>query len=282
MKYIKILIISMLVLSLTGCDNSTKTSDKLQISVAIEPLRYFADRIFEDTVEVTTMIPQNASPENYEITTKQMMEFTDSDIYFSLNLPSETNSILEVVGENTEVVDLQEIVSEDLEILKLGESYDPHIWMSISRSKAIINTMLEEVIDLNSDNEDLYRNNAKILLAELDSLNNEINNSLKDVTNRYFIVYHPSLQYFANEYNLEMVSIELEGKEASANRIVEIIDFAKENNIKVVFYQAEIDSSQAESKAYEIGGQTVMVNPLAYDYLENYKNMSELIKDNMK
>jgi len=25
-----------------------------------------------------------------------------------------------------------------------------------------------------------------------------------------------------------------------------------------------------------------MVNPLAYDYLENYKNMSELIKDNMK
>jgi zinc transport system substrate-binding protein len=282
MKLFRIVIVSVLLLSLTGCNSNTEESDKIKISVAIEPLRYFAERIVEDNVEVITMIPQNASPENYEITTKQMMDFKDSNIYFTLELPSEKNSILEVTNENTKIVNLSEIVNDKYEPLKIGSDNDPHIWMSIARSKIIIGEILNSVIELNNDNEELYRKNAADLIADLDSLDMEIMESLNGVKNRSFIVYHPSLQYFADEYDLNMIAIQDEGKEASAIQIVNIIDFAKDNNIKVVFYQAEIDSSQAESIAEEIDGKTVMVNPLAYDYIDNYKKMSKLIKDNMK
>jgi zinc transport system substrate-binding protein len=282
MKFIRIIIVGVLILSLTGCNSFTEESDKIKITVAIEPLRYFAERIVEDNIEVITMIPQNASPENYEITTKQMMDFKNSEIYFTLELPSENNSILEVTAENTKIVNLAEIVSDKYKPLKIGNDNDPHILMSISRSKIIIDEILNNVIEINKDNEELYRKNAADLISDLDNLDIEIVESLNGVKNRSFIVYHPSLQYFANEYDLNMVAIQDEGKEASAIQIVNIIDFAKDNNIKVVFYQAEIDSSQAESIAEEIDGKTVMVNPLAYDYIDNYKKMSKLIKDNMK
>ena len=54
----------------------------------------------------------------------------------------------------------------------------------------------------------------------------------------------------------------------------EIIDFAKKNNIKVIFHQAEIDSAQAETIAKEIDGKTTMLTPLSENYI---KSMRELI-----
>ncbi len=47
--------------------------------------------------------------------------------------------------------------------------------------------------------------------------------------------------------------------------------FAKKNNIKVIFHQAEIDSEQAETIAKEIGGITTMLTPLSEDYIESMK-----------
>jgi zinc transport system substrate-binding protein len=41
-----------------------------------------------------------------------------------------------------------------------------------------------------------------------------------------------------------------------------MIDLAREENIRAIFYQEEIDSSQSEAFAEELGGQTVQLAPL--------------------
>ena len=282
MKILKIMLVFIMITGMTACSGKQAGEDKTKISVAIEPLRYFADRITAGRMDIITMIPQNASPENYEISSQQMIDFSDSAIYFSLDLPAERNSILDVVADGTEVVDLQAAVSMEYPLLKLGNSVDPHIWMSVSRAETILRTMTDEICLLDPANEESYRENSLSLIADLDGLDAYVDDSLSGLGNRYFIVYHPSLQYFADEYDLDMIAIQQEGKEASAGRLTEIIDFARENKIRAVFYQAEIDSSQAESIAAEIGGETVMVNPLAYDYIENFRKMAEVIKGNME
>jgi zinc transport system substrate-binding protein len=75
-----------------------------------------------------------------------------------------------------------------------------------------------------------------------------------------------------------MVTIEEDGKEATAVRIQNVVDFAKENNIKVVFYQEEFDSSQAKIIAQEIGGEVVEVAPLSGDYIENMNEIKNKFK----
>ena len=53
------------------------------------------------------------------------------------------------------------------------------------------------------------------------------------------LVFHPSFQYFANYFGLNMFALEEHGKEATAKSLANMVDFAKNHNIKAVFYQAE-------------------------------------------
>ena len=74
-----------------------------------------------------------------------------------------------------------------------------------------------------------------------------------------------------------MHALEDEGSEATALDMAAMVDFAKERNIRVIFYQAETDSRQAEAFAAEIGGRAVMLSPLAEKYVENLEVMAEAI-----
>ncbi|NLL68249.1 MAG: ABC transporter substrate-binding protein, partial [Clostridiaceae bacterium] len=61
-----------------------------------------------------------------------------------------------------------------------------------------------------------------------------------------------------------------------------MIDLAKKENIKVIFYQEEIDSRQSEAFAEEIGGKTMQLAPLAADYIGNLKKMAETMAEVMQ
>ena len=113
-------------------------------------------------------------------------------------------------------------------------------------------------------------------------MDKQIKNALEGVKDRKFIVFHPAFGYLADDYDLQMYALEENGKEATPQRLQEMVDLAKEENIKAVFYQAEISSKQAESFAEEIGGKTVQLAPLAPDYIENLKNMVTLISEVMQ
>jgi zinc transport system substrate-binding protein len=102
------------------------------------------------------------------------------------------------------------------------------------------------------------------------------------VKNKQFVVYHPAFGYFADDYGLTMVALEEEGKEATPQHLQDVIDFAKSENIKVIFYQAEIDSSQSAAFAEELGGKTMELSPLSGDYIENLKAMAGLMAEVMQ
>ena len=55
-----------------------------------------------------------------------------------------------------------------------------------------------------------------------------------------------------------------------------MIDYAKDNDIKVVFYQKEFDNNQAKTIAAEIGGEVMELEPLAPNYLENLEKLKEV------
>ncbi|MGM0500757.1 MAG: metal ABC transporter solute-binding protein, Zn/Mn family, partial [Bacillota bacterium] len=75
-------------------------------------------------------------------------------------------------------------------------------------------------------------------------------------------------------YGLEMMAIEAAGKEPGPRHLQEIIESARKQGIKNVFYQAEIDSTKTRAVAEELGGETVKLNPLAQNYIENLKIMA--------
>ena len=146
----------------------------------------------------------------------------------------------------------------------------------------MVNLTAQELSRIDPANSATYAANAARYIARIEAADQEIQASFKTLWNRMFIVYHPAFGYFAEEYNLTMVALEEEGKEATAAHLQEMIDLAKEENIKVIFYQEEIDSSQSEAYAEEIGGKTAGLEPLAANYTENLKKMAVVMAEAME
>lgn len=269
-----IIVISMLFISFKKENGDSKEI----ISVAIVPEIEFVKAVAGDDFEIVTMVPPGASPENYEPTPLEKEKFEKSKIYFSMGVPTEENNILPNISENTKLVKLDEEVRkyyEDLTFENGGR--DPHIWLSPKRVQVMMTKIAESLSELKPENKEKYEENANKYIEELENVSSEINEILKNKENKKFVVYHPAFAYLADEFGLEMYALEEEGKEATAQSLQEKIDLAKEEGIKYIFYQAEIDSTQARAYAEEIGGQTMMLSPLAENYIENLKEMVNLL-----
>ncbi len=292
-KIILIIMSGILVLSLlVACQAKSNQSNKLQVAVSIVPQETFVKAVAGELVDVVTLIPPGSSPANYQPTPKQMTELSESSVYFSVGVPTEkTNIIPNILDLNKEikVVALADIVDniyparyfEDEHLHEEEHSHegrDPHIWMSPKRVIIMVEAIRDELVALDPENKAIYEENADTYINTLKTTDKEIQATMEKLENKTFIIMHPSMGYFADDYELEMVAIEEDGKETTAMRLQKVIEFAKEENIKVIFYQAEFDNQQAETLASEIDGETLELKPLASNYIENLIKINEVFR----
>lgn len=92
-----------------------------------------------------------------------------------------------------------------------------------------------------------------------------------------FVVWHPSLSYFARDYGLRQISLSPEGKEASVNMMQTAVDSARASGAEILFFQKEIDSRQAETANEQIGATLVNINPLSYNWNKEIINIANAI-----
>ena len=272
-------------LSLAACSSGVtqeEIPDKKIIAVTIVPEKTFAEAVCGDLAEVVVMVPPGSNPENYEPTPQEMKLLEKSSLYFTIGVPTEEANILPEIGD-IKTISLQDEVAKmypDREF-RSGER-DPHIWMSPKRAEVMVETIAREMGKIDSKNKEIYNDHAQEYIKKLDLLDEDIADTLRDVKNKKFIVYHPAFGYLADDYGLQMYALEEEGKEATINHLQDMIDLAKEENVKVIFYQEEIDSSQSAAFAEEIGGKTMQLAPLAPDYIENLERMAEIMRETMR
>jgi len=282
-------------LLILGYNTKTKTEErgifmnetvrKPIIAVTIVPEKTFVEAVCGDLAEIITMVPPGYSPENYEPTPLQIEKFSKASIYFSIGVPTEEANILPSAEgiSGIKIVKLQDEVNEKYpdRLFEPG-ARDPHIWLSPKRVKVIVEAIAREMAKLDEENKDQYVQNAQAYIKKLDQLDEEIQSTLAGVENKKFIVFHPAFGYIADDYGLTMYALEEEGKEATPQHLQEMIDLAKKENIKAIFYQEEIDSKQSEAFAEEIGGKTVQLAPLAADYIDNLKKIAKTMAEVIK
>jgi zinc transport system substrate-binding protein len=265
---------------LTSC-NSATTIAKPIIGVSIVPETAFVSAVAGNLADIVTVVPPGYSPATYEPSPVEMLKLTECQAFFSIGVPSES-SFVSLLNSETKLINLADEASVVYDELELNGGRDPHVWLSIKRVKIMINTIATTLGEIDPDNANSYLLNAANYILELDTADNYIESILENIPTRKFIVFHPAFGYFADDYALEMYAIERSGSEATIQDLMDMIDFAKVNNITVVFNQAEVDDSWITSFTEEIeGGTFVTLSPLSSDYINNLKYMAEEIAVSM-
>ncbi len=266
----------LLVLPLVSCGAK---DERTVIAVTIPPEADFVRAVGGEDFRIVTMVPPGYSPESYEPTPRTMIDFASAALFFSMGLPVDSETLIPALTEDTRHVALDVASAAAYPDLMMDGGRDPHIWLSPRRVAVMVRAVTEELCALRPDRAAIYRQNAEDYLGELSAADSSVRASLSSSGVSELIVYHPAFGYLADEYGLTMHALEENGHEATATRLAEMVDFAKERSIRVVFYQAETDSRQAEAFARDIGGRAVCLSPLGEDYIANLMSMASAIAD---
>jgi len=287
---LKLIITSITLLAVINTSCSNKAINEKTISVSILPQKYFLERICGDEYKINVLIPPGENPATCELTSKQIKTLLNSKLYFSIGyLPYETTHIKNVLEKNNHVQHIN--LSQDMDLirdmLEHGDHYheggiDPHIWTSPENVKLMCESIYETLIKTYPKDNELFTTNFDQLMSEIVSLDVEIANILESKKDRNFMIYHPALTYFARDYGLNQISIEYEGKSPSPKYIKEIIETAKESNVKIVFVQKQFDLKKAEFIAKEIGGKVIPVDPLNADWMAEMKQLTDILDKNLE
>ena len=274
------------------CNCHSSHTAKQSVVVTLEAQRYFAEKIAGDHFEVYTVVPTGQSPETYDPAPHEMIRIAQSKAYLQIGRIGFEQAWMHVIRQNNphlQFFDLSEGVQwieeeiheiqEDLGHKHHHDGIDPHIWNATGTAKIIAHNTLQAFLHLDPANQTVYMDNYRQLIQEIDDTANRLHEILDTLTCRAFVIYHPALTYFANEFSLRQLAIEAEGKEPSVASMKALIDEAKKAQVRVVFVQQEFDHKHAEQVAAEIGARTVEINPLDRRWKEQMTHIAnELIK----
>lgn len=263
--------------------------DPLTVFVTVAPQETFVSRIGGEHVRVTALVRPGQDPHAYEPTARQIAALADADLYVRVGVGFEDAWMPRLLAANPgmRVLDAR----DGLEVRRKDAGhdhddhghghdhgdFDPHVWTSPARVKIMGARIRDALADLAPEYAADFAADDARFAADLDALDTEIRARLSGVENRRFMVYHPAWGYFAEDYGLEQVAIEREGKEPGARALTAMIEQARREGIRVIFVQPQLNPASAEQVARSIGGQVAMIDPLSGDYFENLRQVAELI-----
>ena len=270
-------------LLLVGCSAKPRPAADTTLTVSILPPRQIVSSIVGDDFGIEVLVPAGASPETFEPTARQIAALDRSTLVFSVGLIDFERNLLARIGSPERMVDLSsgiEPIAGDCSHAKTEKQHahgiDPHIWTS-PRELRIMARNAYEAIARQWPDSVKYRDNYALLDARLRDLDSLTAAEIARSGRSYFLIYHPALTYYARAYGIRQVAIEEQGKEPSPKRLSRLIEQARKDGIRRVFYQSQFPASSVEILASDIGATPVAIDPLAEDVTGNIRHITHLI-----
>jgi zinc transport system substrate-binding protein len=237
------------------------------------------------------MIPPGSSHVDYSPSPRQVVALSLARVYIKVGHPAfeaERHSIDPFLARlpGIRVVDMSRgmslIAGEGSEGRHGGEEDDhalgdPHVWVAPETVRVAAGNIAAALAAADPRHGAEYRTNLRAFLAEIAALDGEIRDRLGPGVPgkvRKFMVYHPSWAYFAREYGLEEIAIEAEGKEPSAQRLIQLIDRARREDVRVIFVQGGFPRKSAQVIADAIGGRVLTADPQERDWAANLRRVA--------
>ena len=289
MKKTVLLLIIAVVLFSCNSKKANKNEAGNVITVSILPQKTFIEKIAGDDFKVNVLIPPGSSPAAYSLLPSQLIDVAKSAVWFRIGYIGFEYSWKDKIAQaNTDmkVVDLSEgldLIADKTE--KHGDhvhmqGVDPHIWLSPILVKQMAKKILDELLILKPKKRVEYEENYLKFAKEIDKINIEIKDKLKEFQGKKIIVFHPSLSYYARDFGLEQFSLETGGKEPTPKQLARVVEVAKKETLKIIYIQSEFDLEHARVFADEINGEIIQVWPLNPEWEDNLLKMTNIFIEN--
>ena len=237
-----------------------RAQDRLHVVASFSILGDFVKNVGGDRVDVTTLVGPDGDVHVYAPAPADARKIADAGLLVinDLGLEGWLPRLLQASGGKAPIL----IATNGIAPLKLGSDADPHAWQSVVNAKKYVTNIRDALAAANPADAEVFRNQADTYLANLDALDREVRDAIKQIpeSRRRVISTHDAFGYFAAAYGIQFIAplgVSTES-EASARDIAGIIAQIKTAKIPAVFLERISDPRlmrriSAESGA-RIGG----------------------------
>ena len=230
---------------------------KIKVVASFYPLYEFSKNIAGDKAEVSVLTPVGVEPHDWEPSTGDLIALQKSDIFVYNGMEPYVNKIMNS-EEYTSVLFVQ--TSQGIELA----SSDPHIWLDPILAKEQVTMIKDALIKVDANNAQYYIDNADTYSAKLDDLDNTIRSSLSNCKKDTIVPFHNAFSYFGTRYGIKINALSgiVPESEETANDLKNLLDYVKQNQIKIIFAEELVDPKLAKTLADETGARVLILSPL--------------------
>ncbi len=280
----------------TGCYSRESNSEdgRLDIVVSIPPQKYIVESIGGQYVKVESIMNSDANPESFEPTVATMLSVADADAYIPLGLLEFEQSLISKLRENSPELDIYN-GAKNISLLfdthgecnhsvgdhnhdhhhHHGEAPDPHVWSSVRNMKIMASTAADILMEKAPMHKEYFIHNRDSVIARLDSIESTLSMAISQSGDSAFLVWHPSLSYLANDYNLKQIVVGSHSKELSVRQLQQRINDAAQSAAGLFFIQQEFDSGQASTLNGHVNAKIIELNTMSEDWEKEIKKIAD-------
>ena len=303
-------------------DSSVEESkDKLVVLATTPMIGELVKQVAGNNIEVSILMPYAADPHTFEPSPQDVKKIDEADLVFYTGLKYESVNFLKLLQNSVKSQELLVELAARINPIEFAEDghdehgdedkhddhdehgdedehgdqdkhddhdhgiYDPHFWFDPTRVALAVGEIKNELIKLDPDNKDAYQSAATSYIAELTSLDEQIEALIQTVpsNNRQIVTTHESLGYLEARYGLEVLvaiipSVTSED-DVTPRQLVSVIEEVKEHKVKVIFLESESPTQSSEIVAQETGA--TLVSGLWVETLQENQSYIDFINTNM-
>lgn len=256
---------------------SMQEREERAVTVSIQPQKELLEAIVGDKLKVRSLLATGGDPETYDPSMSHLLNVEKSMAYFRVGDIGFEDAIIERVKlscPDLPIIDSSEGIERISGTHEGGE--DPHVWGSVNNARVMAANMLEAVCRLDTANARTYRANYNTLIARLDSVDSAIRESLASIHSRTFVVWHPSLSYFARDYGLKQIALGSEHKERTPESLKTLLDSASRSGA-VIFMVEGADDRAARMAREELRLPVHQFNLQTYDWADELLGVAKAL-----
>lgn len=235
-----------------------KQDDKEQFKIVTTfyPMFIITQNITQgaQNIEVVNMADINTGClHDYTLSTTDMKKLEKADVIVQngLGLENFMDKVLSTYSE-IQMIDSSKNITSKIE--ENGETNN-HIWTSISNYILQVEEIANRLSQINPENEEVYKRNKESYIKQLKELQERYQTELTNIKGKKAICLNEAFSYLAKEVDLEIISVETNHEESSlsAEKMKELIEMMKNENIKSILVDKEDNLKSAQTLANETG-----------------------------
>ncbi|MBD2605780.1 zinc ABC transporter substrate-binding protein [Scytonema hofmannii FACHB-248] len=300
--------VALLLLTLAGCSQantnqatSSVKSPKIQeatswqrgktkIVTTFLPMYIFTKAVTGDVADVEILLPPGTEVHEYQATPNNVKAIATANVLVKNGLGLEEflentvknaqNPKLAQIDASKNIKPLNEISPVEKTTKEEHEHAErnPHVWLDPVLAKQQVINIRDGLIVADPANKATYEANTANYIKQLESLNNEFEQTLEKTPNCTFVTFHDAYPYLAQRYKLKQLAVvEIPEDQLTPGDVQNAVNAVKKYKVKTLFSEPGVDNRLLSSLSKDLN---LTLRPL--DSLETGKTDPQYYFEAMK